>query len=67
MTGNEFKTALQANGWSITETNSGMHCTSPAGGVFVYNGLQAVRYGTWHDVAKCAEVPLPSLEMPGRS
>jgi hypothetical protein len=62
-TGNEFKTALEANGWDITETNSGMHCASPSGGVFVYNGLQAVRYGTWHDVGKCAEVPLPNLEL----
>ncbi len=59
MTGKEFKAALQAKGWTITETARGMHCTDPYGGEFVYNHLQAVRYGTWHDVAKCMELPLP--------
>ena len=59
MTGNEFAAALQAKGWTITKNARGMHCTDPQGAEFVYNGLQAVRYGTWHDVAKCMDVPLP--------
>lgn len=61
MTGIEFAAALQAKGWTIKETALGMHCTDSQGAEFVYNGLQAVRYGTWHDVTKCMDVPLPDM------
>ena len=63
MTGTEFTDALLANGWNITETATGMRCTDPNGKEFVYNGLHAVRYGTWYDVAKCIDVPLPNIDL----
>lgn len=59
MTGNEFIEFLKSKGWRVAETATGFLCTDPSGQEFIYNGLAAVRYGTWHDVARCLDLPIP--------
>lgn len=55
----QLKQALIDKGWSVVETSRGADFTDPNGNIFIYSGVQAVKYGTWHDVARCMDVSIP--------
>jgi hypothetical protein len=55
----QLKQALIGKGWSVVETSRGADFTDPDGKIFIYSGMQAVRYGSWHDVTRCMDVPIP--------
>jgi hypothetical protein len=58
-TGTEFLNSLKAKGWTVTEQAQNWKCVSPDGKTFLYRAVQAVKFGTWFDVEKANDVPLP--------
>jgi hypothetical protein len=59
--GTQFFAQLKSHGWAVTEQRYNWKCVSPSGKVFLYKALQAVKFGTWHDVDAVNDVDLPSF------
>jgi hypothetical protein len=57
-TGKDYLEQLRKAGWTVTEKPLHWLCVSPEGKAYLYTALDAVRYGTWHDVAAAKDVPL---------